>query len=105
MSNKNHHDKIERSVGLLGILTIVAISFGTLVQITPLMFMDETTQPVDGMQPYTALQLEGRDIHMHAQGSTMHLNITHKLHVCVQQPEVDLVHAPCHQTATLRYDN
>ena len=50
-------------------------------------------------------EFEGRDIHMHAQGSTMHLNITHKLHVCVQQPEVDLVHAPCHQTATLRYDN
>jgi len=64
MSNKNHHDKIERSVGLLGILTIVAISFGTLVQITPLFFLDETTQPVDGMTPYTALQLEGRDIYI-----------------------------------------
>lgn len=64
MSNKNHHDKIERSVGLLAILTIVAISFGTLVLITPLFFMDETTQPVDGMKPYTALQLEGRDIYV-----------------------------------------
>jgi cytochrome c oxidase cbb3-type subunit II len=64
MSNKNHHDKIERSVGLLGILTIVAISFGTLVLITPLFFLDETTQPVDGMMPYTALQLEGRDIYI-----------------------------------------
>ena len=64
MSNKNHHDKIERSVGLMAILTIVAISFGTLVLITPLFFMDETTQPVDGMTPYTALQLEGRDIYV-----------------------------------------
>jgi cytochrome c oxidase cbb3-type subunit 2 len=64
MSNKNHHDKIERSVGLLAILTIVAISFGTLVLITPLFFLDETTQPVDGMTPYTALQLEGRDIYI-----------------------------------------
>ncbi|HEX5792289.1 MAG TPA: cytochrome-c oxidase, cbb3-type subunit II [Rheinheimera sp.] len=64
MSNKNHHDKIERSVGLLAILTIVAISFGTLVLITPLFFLDETTQPVDGMKPYTALQLEGRDIYI-----------------------------------------
>ncbi|HEY0922299.1 cytochrome-c oxidase, cbb3-type subunit II [Rheinheimera pacifica] len=64
MSNKNHHDKIERSVGLLAILSIVAISFGTLVLITPLFFMDETTQPVDGMTPYTALQLEGRDIYI-----------------------------------------
>lgn len=64
MSNKNHHEKVEKSVGLLGVLTVVAISFGTLVQITPLMFMDETTQPVDGMKPYTALQLEGRDIYI-----------------------------------------
>jgi cytochrome c oxidase cbb3-type subunit II len=64
MSKKNHHDKIEKSVGLLGVLTIVAISFGTLVLITPLMFLDETTQPVDGMMPYTALQLEGRDIYI-----------------------------------------
>lgn len=59
---KNHHEKVEKSVGLLGILTVVAISFGTLVQITPLMFMDETTQPIDGLKPYTALQMEGRDI-------------------------------------------
>lgn len=64
MSNKNYHDKIERSVGLLAILTVVAISFGTLVLITPLFFLDETTQPVDGMTPYTALQLEGRDIYI-----------------------------------------
>lgn len=59
---KNHHEKVEKSVGLLGILTVIAISFGTLVQITPLMFMDETTQPIDGLKPYTALQMEGRDI-------------------------------------------
>lgn len=64
MSNKNHHEKIEKSVGLMAILTIVAISFGTLVLITPLFFMDDTTQPVDGMKPYTALQLEGRDIYI-----------------------------------------
>ncbi|KKO50608.1 peptidase S41 [Arsukibacterium sp. MJ3] len=60
--SKNHHEKIEKSVGLLGIFTVIAISFGTLVQITPLMFMDETKQPIDGMKPYTALQMEGRDV-------------------------------------------
>ncbi|EIW90521.1 cbb3-type cytochrome c oxidase subunit II [Alishewanella agri BL06] len=60
--SKNHHEKIEKSVGLLGIFTIIAISFGTLVQITPLMFLDETTQPIDGLKPYTALQMEGRDV-------------------------------------------
>lgn len=58
----NHHEKIEKSAGWLGILTVVAISFGTLVEITPLMFLKETTEPVDGLKPYTALQMEGRDV-------------------------------------------
>lgn len=61
-NSRNHHEKIEKSAGWLGILTVVAISFGTLVEITPLMFLGETTEPVDGLKPYTALQLEGRDV-------------------------------------------
>jgi cytochrome c oxidase cbb3-type subunit 2 len=60
--SKNYHEKVEKSVGWLGILTVVAISFGTLVEITPLMFTKDTTTPVDGLKPYTALQMEGRDI-------------------------------------------
>lgn len=60
--SKNYHEKIEKSAGWLAILTVVAISFGTLVEITPLMFIKETTEPVDGLKPYTALQMEGRDI-------------------------------------------
>ncbi|MDZ7902922.1 MAG: cytochrome-c oxidase, cbb3-type subunit II [Rheinheimera sp.] len=54
--------RVEKSAGWLGILTVVAISFGTLVEITPLMFLKETTEPVDGLKPYTALQMEGRDV-------------------------------------------
>lgn len=64
MSKKNHHEKIEKSVGLMTVLICVAISFGTLVQLTPLLFLDETTQPVAGMTPYSALELEGRDIYI-----------------------------------------
>lgn len=64
MSNKNHHEKIEKSVGLLTVLICVAISFGTLVSLTPLLFMDEMTEPVAGMTPYTPLELEGRDIYI-----------------------------------------
>lgn len=60
--SKNYHEKIEKSAGWLAILTVVAISFGTLVEITPLMFLKETTTPVDGLKPYTALQMEGRDV-------------------------------------------
>lgn len=54
----------EKSAGWLAIGTVLAISFGTLVEITPLLFLKETTEPVDGLKPYTALQLEGRDIYI-----------------------------------------
>lgn len=46
------------------VLIVVAISFGGLVEIVPLFFQKETTQPVEGLEPYTALQLEGRDIYI-----------------------------------------
>ena len=58
------HELIEKNVGLLAILIIVAISFGGLAQITPLLFQKETTEPVDGLTPYTALEMEGRDIYI-----------------------------------------
>ncbi|AGH81689.1 cytochrome c oxidase, cbb3-type subunit II [Psychromonas sp. CNPT3] len=58
------HELIEKNVGLLAILIIVAISFGGLAQIVPLLFQKETTEPVDTLRPYTALQMEGRDIYI-----------------------------------------
>ncbi len=62
MSNK--HEKIETNIGLMMILIILAISVGGLVQIVPLFFMHSTTEPVDGLKPYNALQLSGRDIYV-----------------------------------------
>ena len=62
--SKNYHEFFEKSAGWLAIGTVLAISFGTLVEITPLLFLKETTEPVDGLKPYTALQLEGRDIYI-----------------------------------------
>ncbi|HBY38374.1 MAG TPA: cytochrome-c oxidase, cbb3-type subunit II, partial [Alteromonas sp.] len=61
---RNPHEIVEKNVGLLTILILVAISFGALVQITPLMFQQQTMEPVEGLKPYTALQLEGRDIYI-----------------------------------------
>ena len=58
------HELIEKNVGLLAVLIIAAISFGGLAQIVPLMFQKETNEPVDGLTPYTALQMEGRDIYI-----------------------------------------
>lgn len=61
---KFNHDLIEKNLGLFGILTVIAISIGGLVQITPLLFQKDTTEPVTNLQPYTALELEGRDIYI-----------------------------------------
>ncbi|WP_026960125.1 cytochrome-c oxidase, cbb3-type subunit II [Aliagarivorans taiwanensis] len=58
------HESLEKNIGLLAIFIVIAISFGGLVQITPLIFQPETTEPVDGLTPYTALQMEGRDIYI-----------------------------------------
>ncbi|GMR08957.1 MAG: cytochrome-c oxidase, cbb3-type subunit II [Gammaproteobacteria bacterium] len=66
------HDKVETNLGLLAILTIVVISVGMLVEIVPLYFMKHTTEPVDGLKPYTALQLTGRDIYIRESCNACH---------------------------------
>lgn len=58
------HDLVEKNLGLMVVLIVVAISFGGLVEIVPLFYQKDTTQPVEGLKPYTALQLEGRDIYI-----------------------------------------
>ncbi len=58
------HEILEKNVGLLALFMVLAVSIGGLVQIVPLFFQQETTQPVEGLKPYTALQLEGRDIYI-----------------------------------------
>ncbi|MDO6446025.1 cytochrome-c oxidase, cbb3-type subunit II [Colwellia sp. 1_MG-2023] len=60
----NKHEKVEKNVGLFFIFTILAISVGGLVEITPLFFQKATTTPVDNLRPYTALEMEGRDIYI-----------------------------------------
>ncbi|MBN8412360.1 cytochrome-c oxidase, cbb3-type subunit II [Halomonas sp. DP8Y7-1] len=57
------HEIIEKNVGLMAVLVLVVISFGGLAEIVPLFFQKQTTEPVDGLKPLTALQLEGRDIY------------------------------------------
>jgi len=58
------HEKVETNVGLLIVLTILVVSIGGLVEIVPLFFQKSTTEPVAGLKPYTALQLEGRDVYI-----------------------------------------
>lgn len=58
------HSLIEKNLGLLIVLTLIACSFGGLAEIVPLMFQKETNTPIAGLQPLSALQLEGRDIYI-----------------------------------------
>jgi cytochrome c oxidase cbb3-type subunit 2 len=58
------HDVVEKNVGLMIVLIIVAISFGALVELVPLMFSKDANEPLAGLKPLTAMQLEGRDIYI-----------------------------------------
>lgn len=60
----NRHERIEKNIGLMIVLVVVAISFGGLVEIVPLMFQADTTEPIEGLEPLTPLQLAGRDIYI-----------------------------------------
>ncbi len=60
----NPHEKIEKNVGLLAVLIAVAVSFGGLAEIIPLMYQAEAIQPLPGVKPYPALELAGRDIYI-----------------------------------------
>ena len=57
-------EKTEVNVGLLIVLTLVVVIWGGLAQIVPLFFQKSTTEPVDGLKPYTPLQLAGRDLYI-----------------------------------------
>ncbi len=59
-----NHEILEKNIGLLTLFMVLAVSIGGLTQIVPLFFQDVVNEPVEGMKPYTALQLEGRDIYI-----------------------------------------
>jgi cytochrome c oxidase cbb3-type subunit 2 len=59
------HDKIERNVGLLIVLTILTVSVGGLLEIVPLFFQKSTTTPANELvKPYDPVRLAGRDIYI-----------------------------------------
>ncbi|HEY6894129.1 MAG TPA: cytochrome-c oxidase, cbb3-type subunit II [Rhodanobacteraceae bacterium] len=59
-----NHATIEKNVGLLAVLIAVAISFGGLAEIVPLMYQAQAIEPVPGLKPPAALQLAGRDVYV-----------------------------------------
>jgi len=63
-NNGFSHEKIETNNFLMIALILLVVAFGGLVEIVPLFFQKSTTEPIAGLQPYTALQLAGRDIYL-----------------------------------------
>ena len=58
------HAKVETNNFLMVVLILIVVSIGGLVEIVPLFFQKSTTQPIEGLKPYTALQVVGRDIYV-----------------------------------------
>jgi len=59
-----NHEKIEKNIGLMGVLIALVISFGGLVQIVPLYFQGVSTNAAPGVKPYEALRLAGREVYI-----------------------------------------
>jgi cytochrome c oxidase cbb3-type subunit 2 len=58
------HETIEKNVNLMMILIVVAISIGGLIEIIPLMLSSDATEPDEGIAPYSAVRLAGRDVYV-----------------------------------------
>ena len=58
------HEKIETNNLLMIVLILLALAVGGLVEIVPLFFQRSTTQAIEGLKPYTALELAGRDVYL-----------------------------------------
>jgi len=80
-----NHDIVEKNIGLMVVLVIVAISFGGLVQIVPQFFIKETTTPIEGLKPYGAVALEGRDIYIREGCTVCHTQMVRPLRAEVER--------------------
>ena len=58
------HGRIERNVTLLLVLSFITVAIGGIIEIAPLFYVDNTIEEVDGVRPYTPLELAGRNIYI-----------------------------------------
>lgn len=76
---------IEKNIGLMMILILIAVSFGGIVEIVPLMSQKMVTEPIDGLKPLTPLQLEGRDIYIREGCTVCHSQMIRPLRAEVER--------------------
>jgi len=74
-----NHEFIEKNVSLLIALVLVAVSFGGMVEIFPMVFESAAARPIDGLKPLTALQIEGRDIYIREGCTVCHTQMVRAL--------------------------
>lgn len=70
--SKFSHKKLERNVSLLGLGALITVAIGGIVEIAPLFWIDNVVEKVDGIRPYTPLELAGRNIYMREGCYTCH---------------------------------
>lgn len=59
-----NHDKVEKNVGLMGVLIAIVVAIGGMVEVIPLMYQAQVVEPLPGVVPYPPLQLAGRDVYV-----------------------------------------
>ena len=79
------HEIVEKNIGLMTVLMVVAISFGGLVEIVPQFFLKETTEPIEGLKPLNAVQLEGRDVYIREGCHVCHTQMVRPLRAEVER--------------------
>ena len=68
----HHHKKLERNITLLAVFAFIAVAIGGIVEIAPLFWIDNTVEKVEGVRPYTPLELAGRNIYIREGCYTCH---------------------------------
>lgn len=58
------HKKLEKNITLLSLVTLLVVAVGGIVEIAPLFWIDNTIEKVEGVRPYSPLELAGRDIYI-----------------------------------------
>ncbi|HEX4894744.1 MAG TPA: cytochrome-c oxidase, cbb3-type subunit II [Solimonas sp.] len=75
-----NHDRIERNIALMGVLVAIAISFGGMVEILPLMHQGSTTEPAPGLKLRSPLEVAGRDVYLREGCYNCHSQMVRSLH-------------------------
>ena len=72
MALLDKHQTLEKNATLLMVASLAVVSIGGIVEIAPLFYLENTIEKVEGMRPYSPLELAGRDIYIREGCYTCH---------------------------------